>query len=332
MLQDNLYLKKELRFQDGKFKIAMFSDMHGGKVYNKNLKRDFDAMVAALKPDLVLFSGDVFDIVADLRTEAEVRAFLDEIMEVLETNNIPWANVYGNHEREGAFENRRLQPIFESYPNCISKAGPADIRGTSNHMIPIKATCGDKIVFNVWGLDSGCTVDISDYEHDYHEPDIILENPLFNGKGYDNPNFDQVAWYFQSSLELEQHCGEKVPSIMYFHIPIPEHNLIVKNPERTGMVGEAREGIACCELNHGLFAAALIRGDVKGIFVGHDHLNDFCGTYCGIKLGFNSAMCYDEYNQDDMRGCRVFEIDEADLWNYKTYTVKAQAIVPGYGE
>ena len=99
MLKENLELKKELRFKDGKFRIAMFSDLHGGKKYDKRLKRDFDAMVAHLKPDLVLFSGDMFDIRANLKTEAEVRTFLDEITEVLEKNNIPWADAFGNHEK-----------------------------------------------------------------------------------------------------------------------------------------------------------------------------------------------------------------------------------------
>lgn len=331
MLEENLRLKKDLRFKDGKFKIALFSDLHGGKKYDKRLKRDFDSMVESLKPDLVLFSGDVFDIEAELRTEKEVRSFLDEIMEILEKNNIPWANVYGNHEREGAFANRDLQPIFESYPNCISKRGPEDIRGTSVHVLPIRSTDGSDIVFNIWGFDSGCTIDICDYEHpNYVESDVKMENPLFNGKGYDNPNVDQVVWYFTSSAEMEKYAGHKIPGIMYFHIPLPEHTIITKNPERTEMVGEAREEVSCCELDHGLFAAALVRGDVKGIFVGHDHVNDFCGTYCGIKLGYNAAMSYDEYNADDMRGCRVFEICESDPWNYNTYIARAKDIVPGY--
>lgn len=332
MLSENLYLKKELRFKDGKFKIAMISDLHGGKKYNPKLKRDLDSMLEYLKPDLVLFSGDMFDIRANLRTEEEVRKFLDEITEYLEVNNIPWANVYGNHEREGAYENRLLQPVFESYPNCISKTCTAGIRGTSNHMIPIKASIGEEILFNIWGLDSGCIIGLADYEHDnYTEDDVIcLTTPTYSGHGYDMPAFDQAMWYYQSSQELEKYCGRKIPSIMYFHIPLPEHLVALRNPEVTHLTGEAREGVACGELNHGLFTAALMRGDVKGIYVGHDHLNDYVAEYCGIKLGFNSAMAYDEYNDDDMRGFRVFEIDEKDPENYKTYLLRAEKVVKGY--
>ncbi|MBE6731672.1 MAG: hypothetical protein E7564_08285 [Ruminococcaceae bacterium] len=334
MLSENLYLKKELRFKDGKFKIAMISDLHGGKKYNPKLKRDLNAMLEYLKPDLVLFSGDMFDIRANLKTEEEVRTFLTDITEYLETNNIPWANVYGNHEREGAYENRLLQPVFESYKNCISKSCSADIRGTSNHMIPIKASDSEEILFNIWGLDSGCIIGLADYEHEnYTENDVIcLKNPAYSGHGYDMPAFDQAMWYYQSSQELEKYCGRKIPSIMYFHIPIPEHLVMLRNREVPNLKfkGEAREGVACGDLNHGLFTAALMRGDVKGIYVGHDHLNDYTATYCGIELGFNSAMAYDEYNDDDMRGFRVFEIDESDPENYNTYLLRAEKVVPGY--
>ncbi len=335
MLKENLELKKELRFKDGKFKIAMFSDLHGGKVYDKRMKRDLNAMIETLKPDLVLFSGDMFDIDAELRTESEVRTFLTDITEILETNNIPWADAFGNHESEGAFENEKLLPIFMSYPNCLMKKNSDTEHGHSNYMLPIKNTAGDKIIFNIWALDSGGTIDICDYEHpNYTESDVRMPRPtaLYGGEGYDNPKFDQVAWYYKSSKELEAYCGEKIPSFMFFHIPLPEHRIVKFNPTETNMVGESREGIANCELNYGLFATVLQRGDVKGIYVGHDHVNNFNGTYCGVQLGFNSALSYDCYNDADMRGCRVFEIDENDPANYKTYCARAKDIVPDYNE
>ncbi len=335
MLKENLELKKELRFKDGKFKIAMFSDLHGCKDSDKRMKRDLDAMIEYLKPDLVLFSGDMFHTRANLKTEEDVRTFLSYITETLETNNIPWADAFGNHESEGSFENERLLPIFMSYPNCLMKKNSDTEHGHSNYMLPIKNTAGDKIIFNIWALDSGCTIDICDYLHpNYTERDVRMPRPtaLYGGEGYDNPKYDQVSWYYKSSKELEAYCGEKVPSFMFFHIPLPEHRLVKFNPVETNIQDECREGIACCELNYGLFATALQRGDVKGIFVGHDHTNNFMGTYCGIQLGFNSALAYDEYNADDMRGCRVFELDEKDPANYKTYCVQAMNIVPDYQE
>ena len=63
------------------------------------------------------------------------------------------------------------------------------------------------------------------------------------------------------------------------------------------------------------FAAILQRGDIKGIFVGHDHVNDFVGNYCGIKLGYDANIGFGTYglegeDKDRLRGARVFRINE----------------------
>ena len=206
MLKENLELKKELRFKDGKFKIAMFSDLHGCKESDKRLKRDLDAMIEYLKPDLVLFSGDMFHTRANLKTEEDVRTFLTYITEILETNNIPWADAFGNHESEGAFENERLLPIFMSYPNCLMKKNSDTERGHSNYMLPIKNTAGDKIIFNIWALDSGGTIDICDFAHpNYTESDVRMPRPtaLYGGEGYDNPMFHSSISSTRQSSEME---------------------------------------------------------------------------------------------------------------------------------
>ena len=44
---------------------------------------------------------------------------------------------------------------------------------------------------------------------------------------------------------------------------------------------------------------------------GHDHINDFSGTYCGIHLAYDAALTYDGYIDDDIRGARVIELDES---------------------
>ena len=74
------------------------------------------------------------------------------------------------------------------------------------------------------------------------------------------------------------------------------------------MYGEKREAVCCSELNSGLFMACLERGDVKGIFCGHEHMNAYHGKYCGITLGYDSCVGYDMSAHDDVRGGRVIDI------------------------
>ena len=39
-----------------------------------------------------------------------------------------------------------------------------------------------------------------------------------------------------------------------------------------------------------MFSAILDRGDVKGIFCGHDHINTYHGNYYGVLLGYEEVQ------------------------------------------
>ena len=49
---------------------------------------------------------------------------------------------------------------------------------------------------------------------------------------------------------------------MYFHVPLPEFWLAAKNPVETGLEGYCGEALGNGNINSGLFAAILQRGDV----------------------------------------------------------------------
>ena len=78
-----------------------------------------------------------------------------------------------------------------------------------------------------------------------------------------------------------------------------------------------------------MFTAALERGYVKGMFVGHDHVNNYTGNYYGIQLGYDANVGYQTYglggaDNDRLRGVRVFELDENNLETFTTQMVTAQ--------
>ena len=65
--------------------------------------------------------------------------------------------------------------------------------------------------------------------------------------------------------------------------------------DKHGVVGEKNEEVCPGSFNSGLFAAMLERGDVKGVFCGHDHVNDFIGNYYGIYLGYAANTGFGTY-------------------------------------
>jgi hypothetical protein len=194
------------------------------------------------------------------------------------------------------------------------------VNGTGNMMVPVLGASSEEPVLAIWALDSG-----------RYSPDSIGGQSVeADGlRTYDWIQPSQVAWYVRTSQELEARYGRKIPGLMFFHIPLPEFDLMWENRENHGVVGEKNEDVAAAPFNSGLYAAAQTRGDVMGIFVGHDHVNDYVGDYFGIRLGYAANVGYGTYGlngeeRDRMRGARVFVIPESDPWAFQTHMVYAR--------
>lgn len=324
---------KKLRFNaDGKFRVLMISDFHAGSrrkgfedgnPYSPKVKEAIEALVKETSPDFVMVGGDQC---IGHSPEYLYNSFTDIMSPVLE-RNIPWAHVYGNHDREMAMTTNEQQKIYETVPHCFSKRGPEDIFGVCNYVIPIYSKDSEKIAYNMFALDSNR--EISDYIEQFgiKEEDNNIRLPFaFGSRSVQAmPFFQQVMWYYNTSREMEKENGSEIPALMFMHNPCIEFNLIFRNPEECDMYGEKREAVCCSELNSGLFMACLERGDVKGIFCGHEHMNAYHGKYCGIILGYDSCVGYDMSAHDDVRGGRVIDIYEDG--SLETRHIKLMAIM-----
>ena len=308
-------IESKLHFRpDGTYRILMVSDIHAGRSFNRKIGDAMSAMVAHTDPDLVILGGDTASCgrIIHVENEEDLREILDVVCKPMEDAKIPWCHVFGNHDDNFGYSTAEQEKVYESYPCCVSQAGPEDIDGQANYVVPILASDRSHIAFNVWGLDSHRTT--ADLVRDCSLPEdtkIVMFNHLWNGSTWDMPHFNQVSWYFQTSLAMEKaNGGRKIPALMVLHIPIPEMLLAFRNRRDCAVRGRCREGVNSGEFNSGLFAACVQRGDVKAMFFGHDHINDCTATYCGILMGYDAALTYDGYIDDDIRGARVFELDE----------------------
>ncbi len=325
-----LDLKHTLRFnQNGKFKIVIFADIQDKYPLNADTLDYMNKILDKEKPDLVLLGGD--NHCGGLNAESLLKTYLTAMCEPMESRKIPWAQIYGNHveggynnniyDKFGAPSKERQQELFEAFPYNVSKGG--DVYGQGNYVLPILRSDSDKIAFNVFGLDTHSYLNENPGGQTF-EDKALLPRPIYGGlegSTYETVHFDQIRWYWKTSVALEKYNGSKIPAMMYFHIALNEWNYIAKNPTQTGMVGENREGVWPSELNSGLFQACYERGDVKGMFVGHCHRNDFVGEYMGIMMGFTPTIGSYNYYDADNRGARVIEINQNDAFNFTTRMV-----------
>ncbi len=303
----------------------MISDLHGGDLFSSQLKEGIEALINHTQPDLILLGGDQVDhrAMSGALTKEKLRAYLGEVMALAEEKGVPWAHVYGNHDGGIGLANVEQQDVYEAFPCCVSGRGLQGVHGVSNYVLPVQASDGSRVAWHIFAMDSGSGIE--DFQKAFHKPDcpFLLPNNLGEGDDSATALFDQAIWYYETSKALEEAAGEKIPAIMYLHIPLTEMAWMMKNPKECGVVGSVRQPLYHSEMNSGLFMACQQRGDVQGIYCGHTHNNDLCGTLFGIQMAYDAGMGYNNHvMDDDLRGGRVIILNEQKETPIQTHCVK----------
>lgn len=304
---------------NGKFKIVQFNDTQDDEYIDRRTVQLMEKVLDSEKPDFVVINGDC--ITGGCDTPLEVKHAINNIAQPMEQRKIKWAITFGNHDEDstqnsGVNEDEMLK-IYMSYAYNINSSEIKDLTGTGNMNLLIKNSKGTDATFNLWLLDSG-----------RYAPQTIAGQNFQGYPTWDWLRFNQVNWYSETSKKVEQQWGHKVPSLVFIHIPLWEyrymwfgsvdertdalHSIALK---RHNIVGERNEDECPGPVNSGLFSAMLERGDVKGVFCGHDHVNTYMGNYYGILLGYSGSTGFGAYglpgaDRNRLRGARVFNLDE----------------------
>ncbi len=316
----------------GKLRIMQVSDPQDMKYVRKAMVRMLDNAYDALRPDLVLFTGDniLGNHLLDARIgDAQVaggksatleimRDSIHNIVAPLEKRGIPFAMIYGNHDDRNDVSKREQADIYRSYKGCLPMNNSRNGLDDDTYNITVLPSEGDKPLFNIWMLDSAW----------YDKKEDVC---------YERIKPETVEWYKKTVAQLKDlNGGNAVPSLMFLHIPLPEIENLIEPcmPDECGAVkthkmgwcrlrpditrGVMSEYPSVLEDSAGLFDAVLECGDVKGIVSGHDHVNCFEGKYMGVDFIQTSCASFRCYG-DETRGVRIFEFDERDPSEYITY-------------
>lgn len=292
--------KQSLYFDaSGNFKVLILSDLRVSKNVDRQVLAHIEDLLDREQPSLVLLGGDVHD--GSISNEQELRGVLDQINAPMEARKIPWCHTFGVQTEgtktvKNGYSREEQMKVYQSYPYCISGADTAETYGVSNYVLPLLIPDGDtdssndKIGFNVWCLDANSY--LNDYVEGF-EDQVVLNRKLSGGSDLDCLHYSQLLWYWDTSVALENYNGKKVPGMMYFHVPIYQFQLILRNQQQTGMQGTLAtqtKKVTASERESGILWACYERGDVKHIFCGYNEKNDFSGKYLGITMAFCSTV------------------------------------------
>lgn len=287
--------KPELRFrEDGTFKILQVTDLHWDESEEGNpekISKLLTQLVEAENPDLVVATGDVI-------TDRHAMKGWENLATLLADLDVPYAITMGNHDPE-AMDRDSIFDFLATQPLSLAEKGPKEVSGVGNYILEVKSSDGsDKTNALLYCFDSG---------------DYTTDHDRYGYYGWFEQ--DQIEWYKQQSQKFTAaNGGEPLPALSFFHIALPEYNYIA-DYER---FGEWHEKICSPELNTGMFVAMKQMGDIMGVFVGHDHSNDFIGKYWEIALAYGRRTQSD-YDEID-NGGRIIILKEGQR-SFETYSV-----------
>lgn len=311
---------RPLRFTgDGTFRIVQFNDTQDDERIDRRTIELMEKVLDTERPDLVVHNGD--NITGGCADATEMKQAMNNIVQPMEQRGIPWVITYGNHDEDSTpdtgMDEEDMLAFYRSYAHNRNEPSPRGVTGSGTMNLLIRGARGQRPVFGLFLLDSG-----------RYAPETIAGQDFAGYPTWDWLRMNQVHWYTETSQLVEKRAGRKVPALMFIHIPLWEYRFMwwgsvdgrtaadhERAVARHGIVGERNEDECPGPFNSGMFSAILDRGDVRGVFCGHDHVNTYVGDYYGVLLGYSGNTGFGTYGlggeeRNRLRGARVFDLTQ----------------------
>ena len=291
-------------------RITDFTPLTEEELYN-DVFYYIDEAVKEAQPDLILMTGDnvagMFD--DDGWCTLQLVAFMESL-------DIPWAPIFGNHDNESAMGVTWQCQQFEEAENCLFKRG--NITGNGNYTIGIEQ--GGKLIKVIYMMDSnGCG---SAYSYSqlpdftYNEGEDIKTTIGFGA--------DQLQWIKTTGARIYGALRYVPSKFLAMHINIDEFaeaaldKGYMKDDRRDTFVIDDPTGVDFGMKYDPLYGEFSMPGlwdtlkdqNFDGVFCGHQHLNTVSMLYDGIRLSFGLKTGKHAYHREDMLGATLITVAE----------------------
>ncbi len=261
-----------------------------------------DYVVGETNPDLILLTGDI--IYGKYDSDGSI---FTSIVNHMDSYNIPWAPVFGNHDNESKVGTDYQVNKFLNASNCLF-VRRSELTGNGNYSIGL--FIDDKLVRTIYMIDTkGCSmVDGIDnnnslYGIDESQVKFIVDSQE-KAKAYNNgvavkgfvglhvmPSMMTTAVYIKYQTKVND-----LKTIKSFVIPENDDGDFGSFHENTNLVID----------KNGDAFYSFVDSYIDGIFAGHEHQNNASVIFEGIRMtyGLKSSTC-DFYRSDKLGGTLI---------------------------
>lgn len=282
-----------LNFSDPQLGDGEWAEGHRNR---RILETTVKTLIERVKPDLITVSGD-------LSWAGNDHAY-DMLADFLDSFEIPWAPVWGNHDNQGGAD--CIDAVADRYLGhkyCVYEKGDPAI-GNGNYVIAVEEN--GTLVSAILMMDSHDRMPYTDADGNEQMAWARLTEP-------------QIEWYREQIKALHERGCDDTSIIM--HIPFYAYRHAAQaayrdyseearkqltpetavpgadcwNPGYEASLGVQYEGVCSYEYDDGVFDAVLELGSTKHVIVGHDHINNWIIRYRGVYLVYSlkaGAGCY----------------------------------------
>lgn len=256
------------------FKILVFVDtqLWMDPSDNNACYEQMRALVEKTQPDMLATVGDNISGVTS-------RFLLKDFIEVMDSFELPWTVVFGNHDDEIPMTTLNWQgDQYMESEYCLFQKGPSNLYGCGNYAVNI--TENGSPVYTLFMFDNGR----------YTEYDDGSTKEIYMG-------YEQIAWYEWNVKGIAAAAGKTVPSMVFSHFAQPEFKEALEQyavyheadgsytvPEAYGF-GSCDYLPGCAPVKSGFFDKCRELGTTHMI-CGHDHENNAVITYEGVTMAY----------------------------------------------
>lgn len=278
---------KTLRMTKNHFRIIQFTDIHlMKKPTDEETYRLMDKAINDNQPDLIVITGDI-----TMTHDNEI--LLSQLRDFLDSHEIPWTFVFGNHDHEALLSLSNQADILMKGNYCYFEKGNPFVSGCGNHYIQIIR--GKNLVSLLGFLDS----------HN-DRIDTINGEKIWSYDYLDASQIEDSLSTINALKEKQSHFS----SLFFFHIPLTEYKTKIDN-DRDDILGNCFEPISCSKYDSHFFEKLIKTNTLKGIFVGHDHVCDFSFEQEGCLLAFGRCTGHYNYTMPEFqKGARIIDIPQ----------------------